>query len=89
MKKNDNIENNEIGINDNNIIVDNKKEIIENSEIEYINNILPLRERLKLRNKNLSNLLGDKNNNIEKKINYPKPRKRKKSYSSSEEKPRG
>ena len=29
-----------------NIIDDNNKEIIENSKIEYINNMLPIRERL-------------------------------------------
>ena len=46
----------------------NNKEFIENFESEYINNILLLREKLKIRKNNLSKLFDDKNNNNEKKI---------------------
>ena len=87
--KNDEIKENEIIVNNiKNYIDNNIIDFIENSERESINNILPLRERLKIRNNSLSKLLVDKNNKYDKKkINYPKPRKRKKSYSSSEETP--
>ena len=78
--KNDEIKENEIIVNNiKNYIDNNIIDFIENSERESINNILPLRERLKIRNNSLSKLLVDKNNKYDKKkINYPKPRKRKK-----------
>ena len=62
------------------MIISNKKDI---SKPDYTNNILPLRERLKIRKSNLTKLI-DVNNR--KKINYPKEKKRKKSYSGGEEK---